>query len=298
MSKKYILFTAARNEQEFIANTIEAVKRQTLQPIQWYICLNGSNDKTESIVLQYKKVLPFISIVNIMDNAKPAFSRKAYAIMYAYKQAKIDGIDFIGVLDADVTFEENFYESLVEKFQRDTVLGLATGDLIEVQKDGKYKLIRQPREYTVSGNAQFFRKKCFEDIDGYREVETGGIDTIAAVMARMYGWKTRTFEDICCYHHRMMGTKYTSIRMANYKEGFRDSKLGMHTLYALAKILYRLKRKPYFTGSFFWMIGYLLGSITGKEKLISKRFRLFLHKEQLKYLKSMFINKSALKRSH
>ena len=58
----------------------------------------------------------------------------------------------------------------------------------------------------VSGACQVFRRACFEDIGGYVPIRSGGVDHIAVITARMKGWKTRTFTEKICLHHRDIGS--------------------------------------------------------------------------------------------
>ena len=51
--EKYILITAARNEQDFIEKTILSVINQLHKPTEWIIVSDGSTDNTESIVRKY-----------------------------------------------------------------------------------------------------------------------------------------------------------------------------------------------------------------------------------------------------
>ena len=47
---KYLLITAARNEEAFIELTIRAMVNQTVRPVRWIIVSDGSTDRTSAIV--------------------------------------------------------------------------------------------------------------------------------------------------------------------------------------------------------------------------------------------------------
>jgi len=58
----------------------------------------------------------------------------------------------------------------------------------------------------VAGACQLFRRECFEEIGGYLPVKGGGVDHIGIPHRENEGWKTRTFTEKVCLHHRPAGT--------------------------------------------------------------------------------------------
>ena len=52
-SLRCVLITPARNEEAFIAKTIESMVNQTIRPIRWVIVNDGSTDRTAAIVCRY-----------------------------------------------------------------------------------------------------------------------------------------------------------------------------------------------------------------------------------------------------
>jgi hypothetical protein len=50
-------------------------------------------------------------------------------------------------------------------------------------------------------------------------VKGGAIDWIAVTTARMKGWKTRTFTEKVCFHHRKLGTGNHSPLMVKFHYG-------------------------------------------------------------------------------
>ena len=75
----------------------------------------------------------------------------------------------------------------------------------------------------VSGACQLFRRECFEEIGGYVPVKGGGVDHIAVITARMKGWKTRTFTEKVCLHHRAMGTAQHGVLRASLEKALRTT---------------------------------------------------------------------------
>ena len=51
--KRYVLITAAFNEEAHIERTIQAILTQNLLPKHWIIVSDGSIDRTDEIIKQY-----------------------------------------------------------------------------------------------------------------------------------------------------------------------------------------------------------------------------------------------------
>ena len=85
---------------------------------------------------------------------------------------------FIGNLDADITFDESYYENLLEEFQKNPKLGIAGGMLFE-ESNGKFMPRYLSEMRYVPGGVQLFRRTCYEQVGGYLPSRWGGEDTIA-----------------------------------------------------------------------------------------------------------------------
>ena len=66
---RYVLVTPARNEERFIAKTLESMVAQTMPPERWVIVDDGSTDKTSEIVQRYAGAYPWIQLVRLPQHA-------------------------------------------------------------------------------------------------------------------------------------------------------------------------------------------------------------------------------------
>jgi len=57
---KYTLVSSSRNEEKFIALTLESVTRQVQLPERWIIVDDGSTDCTGAIADEWAKKFPWI----------------------------------------------------------------------------------------------------------------------------------------------------------------------------------------------------------------------------------------------
>ena len=117
VSTPYVLITAARNEAAFITKTIESVINQTVLPEKWIVVSNGSIDQTDDIVDRYAKKHTFIVLLQIKADERRNFASKTKAIETGYVQLKDIKYDFLGILDADISFGENYYEYILSQFR-------------------------------------------------------------------------------------------------------------------------------------------------------------------------------------
>lgn len=293
ISARYVLITTARNEEQYLGETIESVIHQTVLPIKWVIVSDGSTDKTEAIVKKYLPGHPWMDLVVRPKRAERSFSGKADAFNQACERVNNLNYDYIGNLDADVSFEEDYFEYLLGELARDPELGVAGTDYVE----GEFHSYRDSyiSENHVNGQIQMFRRTCFTEIGGYLPIPYGGIDWVAVTTARMKGWKTRSFSDHTFNHLRRMGTEGTNVFGARFHYGKKDYFLGGHPLWQIFRSTFQITKKPYFLGGTMLFLGYIWGWAFMK-KQIPEDLEKFHRSEQIKRLREILTNRLTLKR--
>lgn len=253
--KNYVLVIPARNEERYIQKTLDSVISQTVLPRECIIVSDGSTDRTDKIVAEYKEKYPYINLLRVLHKNSRDFKSKVNAFSVGVKHLDSLEYDFIGNIDADVSFGSEFFERLLGHFIEDSKLGIGGGTILELQK-GVYKERRLDRAWNVAGAIQLFRRQCYEEIGGFVPLKAGGEDTVAQIMARMKGWEVKTFKELKAFHHRPTGTGGKTLWRAWFNGGIKDYMLGYQKLYFIAKCLRRLLQRPYVFGSLVMIFGY------------------------------------------
>jgi biofilm PGA synthesis N-glycosyltransferase PgaC len=281
----YVLITSARNEEANIEKTIQSMISQTFLPERWMIVSDGSTDGTDEIVKLYAQQNSWIELVRMPEHTDRQFAAKVYCFNAGYEKVKNLDYEIIGNLDADISFNRDYFEFLMSKFAEGPQLGVAGTPFVENGKHYDYKFTNIEH---VSGACQLFRRKCFEEIGGYVPIKGGGIDWVAVTTARMKGWKTRTFTEKTCLHHRKIGTGNSSSLAAWFKQGHKDYFLGNHSLWEIFRTFYQMGKKPYIIGGSFLFFGFAWAGIKRVERPISQELMSFIRKEQMHRLKNFF----------
>ena len=282
---KYVLITPARNEEAYIEKTIQSVISQTVLPEKWVIVSDGSTDRTDEIVKQHIAKNDWIELLRMPEHRDRQFAAKVNCFNAGYKRLKDVKYDIIGNLDADISFEEDYFEFLLNRFAESPELGVGGTPFVEDSSHYDYRFTNIEH---VSGACQLFRCECFEDIGGYVPIKGGGIDWTAVTTARMKGWKTRTFTEKVCFHHKKMGTGNTSALMTWFRHGQKDYFLGGHPLWQLFRTIYQMSKKPYIIGGLLLFFGYNWAFISRVERPISQELIKFHRREQMQRLKNTF----------
>ena len=282
----YILITAARNEALFIKATIQSVVAQTVRPLRWVIVSDGSTDGTDAIVRQFAAAHPWIGLLRMPERSERSFGGKARAVNAAYASVREMDFQVVGNLDADVTVSADYFAYLLSKLTADPALGVVGTPFREVSGETyDYRFVSVEH---VSGACQVFRRQCFEDIGGYTAMAGGGVDHVALIKARMKGWKTRTFLDTACLHHRKIGTAEYGTLKAWFRIGIKDYSIGGHPLWELSRVIYRIAHKPYVIGALALGSGYFGAMVARIERPLPAEIEAFHRQEQIRRLKAFF----------
>jgi glycosyltransferase involved in cell wall biosynthesis len=281
----YVLITPARNEEAFIEKTLASVVSQTVIPKQWIIVSDGSTDRTDDLVRGYAQDRPWMKLIRMPGQRERDFASKVFCFNAGRDALQDTPYEIIGNLDADLSFERDYFEYLLDQFARDPELGVAGTPFVE--EKGTHYDYRFANIEHVSGGCQIFRRRCFEAIGGYRAIKGGGIDWVAVTTARMKGWKTRTFTDKTAFHHRKMGTGKGGVLSAKFRLGREDYYLGSHPLWACLRALYQMQYRPYVLGGFFILLGYAVSASRGIERPVPAELVDFYRGEQMQRLRGM-----------
>lgn len=290
----YVLITPARNEADYIEKTILSVIAQTVKPLRWVIVSDGSTDATDTIVERYLGDHPWLELVKLAPRKERNFAAKVHAFNAGFERVKALPYQVIGNIDGDVSFEADYMEFLLGKFESTPKLGVAGTHYIE----GDFHSFRDSyiNVQHVNGQVQMFRRACFGDIGGYVPIKGGGIDWVAVTTARMKGWMTYSYSERVFHHHRAMGTAGGGVLQARFHYGKKDYFLGGHPLWQVFRGTFQMVKQPYIVGGMALIAGYLWCWIRGQERAVSAPLMAFHRSEQLARLKGLLHGRSTVSR--
>jgi glycosyltransferase involved in cell wall biosynthesis len=282
---RYVLVTPARNEASFIELTIQSVVAQTVRPVKWVIVSDGSTDGTDEIVSRYTAQHSWIELVRQPERTERHFAGKTAAFQSGY--ARMAGLEYdvVGNLDADISFEPDYFEFLMGKFAENPRLGVGGTPFREMNKTYDYRFNSVEH---VSGACQMFRRECYEAIGGYPSLRAGGIDLVAVLTARAQGWQTRTFTEKVCDHHRKMGGAQVTGFRERFHRGRMDYLLGSHPLWEVFRSFYQIRNKPYFIGGVLILSGYVWTMLRGAQRTMPPELIALRRSDQMQRLKNTF----------
>jgi hypothetical protein len=147
--------------------------------------------------------------------------------------------DVVIKVDADVSFPEDYFERLLERFAADPRLGIASGTAYELE-DGEWV----PRYVTggrVRGASRAYRWACLQDVLPLDD--RPGWDGIDELKAIARGWSTTSFDDLRFDHHRPVGGRDESRRERLYAVGRATYYTGYRPSYLVLRSLFKARRE-------------------------------------------------------
>ncbi len=280
---KYVLITPAHNEERFIKKTLDSMVTQTWLPERWVIVDDGSTDQTPEIIRAYAKHHPWVELVMQPQRRDRSFAGKVHAFNAGLARVESLEFDVIGNLDADLSFDPDYLDFLMQKISEDPKLGVAGTPFLEDGYDSARDSFEG--ENHVAGGCQLFRRECFREIGGYISNSAGGIDWIAVTTARMNGWKTKSFPEKRFHHYRTLGTAGKSSWAASFSYGEKDYYLGGSPLWQLFRVAYRATKQPLDGAAL--LAGYGWAAARRMRRPVSRELMRFHRREQMKKLRAI-----------
>lgn len=237
----YYIVIPAHNEEAFIALTLDSLISQTVLPKKVVIVNDNSTDKTAEIVTAYAKENPFISLVNKTSSAIHLPGSKVIQAFHKGFETLDEAYDVIVKLDADLILPNNYFETILNIFEKDATIGMA-GGFAYIEKNGEWILENLTDKDHIRGAFKAYRKECFQQIGNLKPAM--GWDTVDELLSKFYGWKVVTDASLIVKHLKPTGANYN--KTARYKQGEAFYTLGygfLITSIASAKLA-MMKKKP------------------------------------------------------
>jgi len=279
-SQKYLLITPCRNEIEFGRRTLDSVVAQSVLPSRWVIVDDGSTDGTSELLAEYAARHPFIQILRKPDRGVRSVGPGVIESFYlGYEACRPEDYDYLCKLDLDLDLPATYFESLMQRMERDPRLGTCSGKPYVRADDGSLTIEPSGDEMSV-GMTKFYRVECFREIGGFvREVMWDGID---CHRCRMRGWIACSWDDpeLRFVHLRPMGSSHKGILVGRYRHGFGQYFMGTGLAYMLSSALFRMTKPPRVVGGLAMLAGYLDSLVRRRDRYEDPEFRRFLRAYQ------------------
>jgi poly-beta-1,6-N-acetyl-D-glucosamine synthase len=278
-NRDYLIISAVRNEEKYLGVTIESVVRQTLRPLQWVVIDDGSTDGTLQLIQTAARKEPWIQVVNRKDRG---FRQSGVGVVEAFYDGfcRVESLpwEYVVKMDGDLRLPSDYFQRLIEEFERDPRLGICSGDVYNETAAGLVLDSPGDPAFHVRGAAKIYRRDCWTAIGGIQRVT--GFDSVDNVKARMLGWDTRRFPRPQVIHLRKTGQATGSWRNG-LKNGLGANAIGYHPLFLLLKCA-----KRFGSGSPIQAAGLLCGFLRGYfvdiPRIREPELLRYLRKQQLK----------------
>jgi len=284
-NKKYLIISPVRNEEEYVEKTIKSVISQTILPEEWIFANDGSKDRTAEIIESYTKKYPWMKIIHLTDRGYYLPGEGVVNVFYkGFEALSFKEWDFLVKLDCDLSFEQDYFETLLKRFDQDPNLGIASGCIYNVIGG---KLIKEKsQEDHPFGASKMYRRECFEEIGGIKRIP--GWDLADLLAAQMKNWSTRCYFDVVVAHYKIGGIRRTGLTKGKFLQGRFQYRFGYTFFYTLLKSFYHLTSRPFIISGVGLITGYIYAVIKKDQRYYDKEMIAFLRKRQKNYLLSKF----------
>lgn len=240
-SLSYVVITPARNEGNNLRRLAASMIEQTATPARWLVVDNGSTDDTPEVVQSLAAEHAWIKLVSVLGDAVP---RRGAAVVRAF-HAGLEHVwdlsaDIVVKLDADVSFEADYFHAQLQAFAADPKLGISAGVCLEPNAQGEWEAARVTRGH-VRGAVRAYRAACLRDVLPLEE--RIGWDGIDELQAQAKGWSTRTLPTLSFLHHRSLGARESKWHKWD-RQGEMAHFMRYRPSYLLARTAYHVPTEP------------------------------------------------------
>jgi len=235
----YAVVTPAWNEADNLPRLAGRIASQTRLPSAWAIVDTGSTDTTRDVAAGLAREHYWIRAVSL----EPTAAARGGPVVRAFKagliELRTELPEVVVKLDADLDFEDDYFERFVDAFAANPALGIASGLCYE-QVDVEWRPGFGTRSH-VWGASRAYRRECLREVLPLEERQ--GWDEIDAIKAQLRGWEVGTLFDLPFRHLRPEGGRDGG-RKRWFDQGDTARYMGYRFSYLVGRALFRARRDP------------------------------------------------------
>lgn len=277
ISLAYVIITPAKDEANHIEEVLKSVCAQTIKPHKWVIVNDGSKDNTKELIESYARKYDWIQVLNVKNSEEVrAGGQKVVRAFYkGFEQIENHDYEFIVKLDADLILPDNYFQEVARAFKNNEKIGLCGGFCLNKRNGQLIKEKSAP--YHVRGAFKAYRRECFEEIGGIKEVwNWDGIDEMTAMYL---GWETACL-DLPVIHLRPTSQTYNAINHA-FECGKENYRMRSALTLTLIRFTKYLSKRPICISAFSFLYGYWAARIAGEQRYVDAGLGRFINKFHL-----------------
>lgn len=253
----YAIITPARDERENLTRLAAAVGAQSLPPLCWVIVDDGSCDGTAELARALAQERPNVVALDgataagrLSEGRRDGRPLRGFQTGIAALRVRGRRADVVVKVDADTSFDPDYFERLVARFAAEPALGIAGGVCLELER-GTW--VRQRVAAThPRGASRAYRSELLPLVMGLEA--RMGWDGLDEHLAQVRGFRTRCFTDLAFRHHRATGGRERHPLRHHTAQGRAAWYMGYRPTYLLLRSLYRQAGDP---RAFGMAMGYL-----------------------------------------
>lgn len=241
MIRSYVIVTPARDEEPNLPRLAASLAAQTIRPRDWFIVDNGSADGTLELARALAKEHGWVHALSLPGSVVAERGAPVVrALQAGIAACEARPPEILVNVDADISFEPDYFERLLAGFDADPALGIASGSALELRR-GRWEQ-RFVTGSTVWGASRAYRWECLQQLLPLEErVAWDGVDEFKA---NSRGWRTKAFEELHFRHHRREGERDGNAWRAYRNLGEAAYYLGYRPWYLLLRALWNARRGP------------------------------------------------------
>lgn len=238
---RYSVIIPAHNEEAFLGLTLDSLLSQTTLPLQIIVVDDHSTDRTGEILNRYTQSCELITAVKRTSDQTHMPGSKVVTTFKAGLKHLKEGYDIVVKLDADLILPSEYFENILDVFQKQPKAGIVGGFAWEQEPNGSWTLNHPMHKDHVRGAFKSYSRACFEAIGGLRPAM--GWDTTDELLARYHGYEVITLPELKVKHLRPTGKSYNKKARLLQGEAMYLMRYGvLITMIASAKMAFKQKK--------------------------------------------------------